>query len=208
MSKQSESGTTHPRGRPKTFDRERVIDVGIDSYWRDGTGVSLNDLCRRADVSKPGLYREFGGEDGLMDAVLDRYAETVLRPMLMLTEQDRPFPAVMASLIEELTSPDTSRPNGCLLARVRAATSETGPLTRKRVDALRTEARAAYARWVERGMKAGEIQATQPTSTIAAFIDAELTSLLNRMAAGEDPAELRSHAELAFSGLLRSPNTP
>ena len=44
----------------------------MDSYWRDGVeNVSLNELCRRAEVSKPGVYREFGGEEGLLDAVLE-----------------------------------------------------------------------------------------------------------------------------------------
>jgi AcrR family transcriptional regulator len=31
-----------------------------------------------AGISKPSLYREFGSEDGLTRAVLDRYAERVL----------------------------------------------------------------------------------------------------------------------------------
>lgn len=65
---------TRRRGRPKTFDRDPMIDVAMECYWREGTdGVSLNELYRRADVSKPGVYREFGGEDGLMAAVLEHY---------------------------------------------------------------------------------------------------------------------------------------
>ncbi len=60
-----------PIGRPKTFDRDRVIGIAMECYWREGVdGVLLNELCRRAAVSKPGVYREFGGEDGLMDAVV------------------------------------------------------------------------------------------------------------------------------------------
>ncbi|MFT6397207.1 MAG: AcrR family transcriptional regulator, partial [Bradymonadia bacterium] len=67
------------RGRSKTFDRERTLNVAMDNYWRDGVdGVSLNETCRRAGISKPGLYREFGGEDQFTSAVLARYCETVL----------------------------------------------------------------------------------------------------------------------------------
>ena len=63
------------RGRPKTFDRDRTLDVAMESYWREGPGgISLNEVCRRAQVSKPGLYREFGNEDGLLDAVLTRWS--------------------------------------------------------------------------------------------------------------------------------------
>ena len=35
-------------------------------------------------VSKPSLYREFGSEDGLTCAVLDRYAEQVLSDMFLI----------------------------------------------------------------------------------------------------------------------------
>ena len=86
------ASTAPRRGRPKTFDRDHVIAVAMDCYWREGTdAIPLNELCRRADVAKPGIYREFGGEDGLTDAVLERYAGTVLAPTWELTTHDRPF---------------------------------------------------------------------------------------------------------------------
>ncbi|MBT5864543.1 MAG: helix-turn-helix transcriptional regulator, partial [Ilumatobacter sp.] len=53
----------------------------MDAYWREGPdAVSLNEICRRAGVSKPGLYRAFGGEDKLLDAALEHYADVVLAP--------------------------------------------------------------------------------------------------------------------------------
>ena len=70
------------RGRPKTLDRDHVLDVAMDSYWKEDIGsLSLNEICRRSGVSKPGLYREFTNEDGLMKAVLIRYEEQVLSPV-------------------------------------------------------------------------------------------------------------------------------
>ena len=72
--------TRRPRGRPKTFDRAHTLEVAVDSYWRDGIdAVSVNEICRRAGVAKPGVYREFGDEDDLMDAVLTEYHAKVDR---------------------------------------------------------------------------------------------------------------------------------
>ena len=197
-----ESSSSGRRGRPKTFERDRVIDVAMECYWREGTdGVSLNELCRRADVSKPGVYREFGGEDGLMGTVLERYADTVLAPVLEQTTEDRPFPEVLEALIGFMTDPDRTGPPGCLLAKMRVLSSRLGPVTQARVDALREDARATYARWVERATARGELTTSAPTSVVAAFIDTQFTTLLTQMALGEDPEALRAQAELAFAAL-------
>ena len=140
------------RGRPKTFDRARTLGVAIDSYWRDGIdAVSLNEICRRAGVSKPGLYREFGGEDRLMDAALTHYAESVLAPVLASLSQDRPFQETLDSLVDFATREETPDvPSGCLFAKMRSFRWRLGPVTGEHVDALREDAVAAYAAWLQR----------------------------------------------------------
>jgi len=201
------SSEVRRRGRPKTFDRDRMIDVAMDRYWREGTdNVSLNELCRRADVSKPGVYREFGGEDGLMAAVLEHYADTVLAPTLEQTTQDRPFAEVLTTLVEFMTELDRGMPAGCLLAKMRVLSSRLGPATQARVDTLREDARASYADWVERAKVGGEIAPSIPTTIAAAFIDAQFTALLIQVALGEDPEMLRAQARLTFAGLT-APST-
>lgn len=197
-----ESSGGRGRGRPKTIDRERVIDVAMDAYWREGTdAVSLNELCRRADVSKPALYREFGGEDGLMDVTLERYAETVLAPMLDRTTNDAPFAEVLAAMIDIMLDINRDMPAGCLLAKMRVLSSQLGSATQTRADGLRDEARGCYADWVERAKARGEIDPGVSTPVAAAFIDNQFTALLIQVALGEDRDMLRLQAELSFAGL-------
>lgn len=198
----TQSSPTRSRGRPKTFDRARVVDVATECWWREGTdAVSLNEVCRRADVSKPGVYREFGGEDGLMAAVLEHYADTVLAPMFEQIAEERPFPEALTALVEFMIDLDRGMPPGCLLAKMRVLSSNLGPVTQTRVDALREHARARYADWVERAKARGEIDPTIPTTIAAAFIDAQFTALLIQVALGEDPEMLRAQARLTFAGL-------
>ena len=195
------------RGRPKTFDRARTLDVAIDSYWRDGIdAVSLNEICRRAGVSKPGMYREFGGEDQLMDAALTHYAETVLAPVLASLSQDRPFQETLDSLVDFATREETPHvPSGCLFAKMRSFRWRLGPVTGKHIDALREDAVAAYAAWLQRCAADGEIELPAPLETTAGYVDAQLTMILTRISAGEDPATVRAHAHLAFA-VLTDPN--
>ena len=44
--------TKASRGRPKTLDRDHILDVATQAYWKEGVGaVSLNELCKKAKVS-------------------------------------------------------------------------------------------------------------------------------------------------------------
>ena len=202
----TDDSTKRRRGRPKTFDRARTLDVAIDSYWRDGVdAVSVNEICRRAKISKPGLYREFGDEDHLMDAALTRYSETVLGPVLATLSDDRPFRETLDSLIDFATREETPDvPSGCLFAKMRNFRWRLGPVTGAHVDALREGAVAAYAAWLERRANHGEIELPAPIQATATYVDTQLTLMLTRISAGEDHELVRAHARLAFAVLTTS----
>ncbi len=200
---QMEKPGTAKIGRPKTLDREGVIEIAMQNYWAEGVdGVSLNEICRRAGVSKPGVYREFGGEDGLTDAVLERYAESVLVPNMAQIAPEQALSETLGSLVELMTDTTRSGPAGCLLAKMQGTPSRIGPLTRSRVEALRKAARSSYADVVARAKGRGELPTDLSTTVAAAFIDIQCTNLLVQMALGEDPELLRAQATLAFAGLV------
>jgi AcrR family transcriptional regulator len=205
----TDDSTKRPRGRPKTFDRARTLDVAIDSYWRHSVdSVSVNEICRRAKISKPGLYREFGDEDHLMDAALTRYSETVLAPVLATLSDDRPFRKTLESLIEFATREETPHvPAGCLFAKMRSFRWRLGPVTGEHVDQLREGAIAAYAAWLERRANRGEIELPAPIEITATYVDAQLTMMLTQISAGEDPELVRAHAHLAFAVLTNPTST-
>lgn len=67
------------RVRPNALVRKYVIDVAIQAYWEKRLGrVLLNELCKRAKISKPGLYCGFGNEDGLKKGILIAYKKWYL----------------------------------------------------------------------------------------------------------------------------------
>lgn len=195
--------TKRARGRPKTFDRDRVLDVAIDSYWREGVdAVSVNEICRRAKVAKPGLYREFGSEDQLMDAALTRYSETVLAPVLATLADDGTFQESLDFLIDFVTREETPDvPSGCLFAKMRSFRWRLGPVTGQHVDSLQQDAVAAYAAWLERSVAKGEIELPASIEVTAGYVDAQLTMTLTRISAGEDPDMVRTHTKLALAML-------
>ena len=187
------------RGRPRTFRRDHVVQVAMDAYWREGPdAVSLNEICRRAGVSKPGLYRAFGGEDKLLDAALEHYADVVLAPYFAAVDPDTPLRDTLEAIVASFTDADRAGPPGCLLARLQQADG-LGPLATGRVEGLRKQARDSYATLIELAKARCEVAEEIPTEVAAAMVDIECNAVLLRMAAGEDPQLLRAQARLAFS---------
>ena len=54
---------------------------------------------------------------------------------------------------------------------------------------------------MQRAVERDEIQLPESIDTVATYIDAQLTVLLNRVAAGDAPKTVRTHARLAFTAL-------
>ncbi len=189
------------RGRPQTLDRERTVELAMSSYWCDGVrNVSMNEICRRADVSKPSVYREFGSEDGLMEAAVEHYRATVIGPLIELLRSDRPFPEVLQHLLRFMTEPD-GRPAGCLLAEFRSAPGRLGPVTAASVDAVTDELRDAYEQWFRQAQARDEVDPAISPDLATHFIDTQFTTVLLQMALGAEPGLVRAQAELAFTAL-------
>jgi len=80
------------RGRPQTLIREDVLRIALMRYWADGPkNISINDICEESGASKPSVYREFGSDDGFKVAVLETYADKVLKPLFDILASDQHF---------------------------------------------------------------------------------------------------------------------
>ncbi|MFT6400646.1 MAG: AcrR family transcriptional regulator [Bradymonadia bacterium] len=205
----SEPNSRRGRGRPKTFDSVRALDLAIDTYWRDGVEVvSLNEICRRAGISKPGLYREFGGEDQFMSAALERYAARVLAPGLAGLEDNTEFAPAVDSLLAHLTRDATmTMPSGCLFVSMRSAPWRMGPATRAVVDQVSKCCLMAYSAWFARLSDHGAIALPVPLDVAASYLDAQVTWLTIQASSGVAPELVRAHGRLAL-GALNSGQRP
>lgn len=193
------------RGRPKTIDRQRILDMAMQTYWREDVyKISLNEICRRAKVSKPGLYREFGNEDGLMEAVLSQYKQQVLVPILQMLKADVPFRETLNKLVSFATivSDDQEAPKGCLLVKMRESSMHMGEATRELINRTHEQVLTAYDDWVESSKAKGEFVANIPTQLVATYIDTQLSNALSQMARGEQSNTVRAVLTMAFSVLV------
>ena len=198
MAEQAKRG----RGRPRSVDRQRTIELAMANYWQEGIGtLSLNELCRRARISKPALYREFGDEDGLMEAALFHYRGLLVEPVLAALAMEQSFARVMEALLAGMTA-KRDTPAGCLFTEMRLARARLGPRTEARLRAIEDERRAAFERWFEQALARGEVDANLSPELAARYIDTQFTSLLLQLGMGEAPERAREQARLALSVLV------
>ena len=64
----------NPVGRPKLLDRDNIINIALNQYWIYGIdNVTISSIASLANISRPGIYKEFIDEDGLKYEVLKKY---------------------------------------------------------------------------------------------------------------------------------------
>lgn len=192
------------RGRPKTLNREHILDVAIQAYWEEGVDtVSLNELCKKAKVSKPGLYREFGNEDGLRKAALLAYEEKILAPLLQMLTVNAPFRETLDNLVT-LTTTDSVEwpyPKGCLFVNMRESHTRMGEATREQIDHTLERVLTLFEHWVERSREKGEFSAEMSSKFAATYIYSQISYAQSQMARGEEQNRVREILTTALSML-------
>ncbi len=189
------------RGRPKSMDPEALLDIAIRAYWdTDPADVSINEICQRAGVSKPSVYRAFGNEDGLMQAALARYAATVFADLFKVLASDVSVDDLFAAVIA-FAARDPLMRTGCVFFKTRAGKHRLGPLTRAKVDEIEGAAVAAFAGFLEARRTAGQWAGSQSPQLAARFIVEQIGLALMQRAAGTPEDSIEDMMRLALSAL-------
>ena len=86
--------------------RRRILDAAYAQFYRDGFArVTLDDIARRARVTKRTLYYHFDSKDALLGAVLERQHELALeRARAIVPAGTRDPAAALARLFADLAA--------------------------------------------------------------------------------------------------------
>ena len=107
-----------PRGRPRSFDTEAVVERAMDVFWSRGYhATALPDLLRATKLSRGSLYAAFGDKHSLFLRALDRYiADAMTRMDIELAPHKEPVDglrAFLAGYVNRMSGANGRR--GCLL---------------------------------------------------------------------------------------------
>ena len=104
-----------PRGRPREFDTDAVLDKAIEVFWRQGyDGTTVADLTETMGIGMPSLYAAFRSKRQLFERATERY--TASRSGQLLDALAKPTArevtqAFLSGVIDAATRP--GRPAGC-----------------------------------------------------------------------------------------------
>ena len=190
------------KGRPKTIDLERIKNVAMINYWSDGpTNVSLNEICFKAKISKPGLYREFGGEDGLMKSVLLLYKNTLIQQILDLLKLEKTFDETLDLLIAFVigNKDEEHTKKGCLLSKFRQSREKFGEKTQEQIDIILRERYLNFELWIKKAKSKGEFDLPLSSKFVARYIISQLDYAISGLANGEENSNIRDVLTLSLS---------
>ena len=159
-------------GRPRSFDRERVLDRVVDVFWRRGyerTGIA--DVCTATDLNPGSLYAAFGDKQALFLTALERYVATISSAATARIDASRTgedgIRSYFAFLVDAMV--EGRRRSGChmtnTLVERHAADNRIPPIVARHIAALE----ASFARALVRDGCGADV-AAQRAAALTCFV--------------------------------------
>jgi len=90
-----------PRGRPRSFDPDEVLDKARAVFWNLGyAATSLDDLAAATGLNRPSLYAAFGDKHALYLAALRRSAAEATQALGAALQAEAPLRVVLTAIFD------------------------------------------------------------------------------------------------------------
>ena len=187
------------RGRPRSFDPERVLTDVQNIFWRHGyAATSMDQLASATGLHKPSLYGAFGDKKQLYFETLSRYLANAREQLGAALSRPR-LADCLAEIAERSIDLFTRNgPNGCFM--MTTAMPEAGgdaEISRVVREAMESLDRALVQRF-QRAIADGELSADADPEGLARIVVANHYDLSARARAGYSKDELRALADRSF----------
>ena len=185
-------------GRPREFDPDEALDRAVELFWADGfDGVDIERIADAVGITKPSLYRLFGGKSSMFLHALRRYSETVGAAPLAAFMDHSDIADAVGALLEQTVHAATKegRASGCLMASV--ATAQAGRSEEVRLAVARGLATLTEILTKRFGQEIadGRLSALMSAKTRSRLLVDLMQGLMLRARAGTSRAELLRDAD-------------
>ncbi len=203
---------TAPRGRPRNFDTDEVLDRVRDTFWRYGyAGTSMDQLSAATGLHKPSLYGAFGDKKKLYLAALDNYLADVraeFAEAFAIPDLFESLEAMTEWSIDKFMGKDEAG-SGCFMMHTAMPEATEDPEISRAVREAMDSLDRALVRRFEKAVESGQIAADADPHALAMVMVANHYEISGRARAGYSRAELRALADrtLAMVRTLARPPT-
>ncbi|WP_410016122.1 TetR/AcrR family transcriptional regulator [Sodalis sp. C49] len=198
-----------PRGRPRSFDREAVLDRAMRLFWLRGyESTSMAELLKVMQVTTPSVYSAFGDKEHLFLEAIARYIDGPARYQAEALKEKTARAAVERILSQAVESiADTSTPPGCMLALSVINCSAASEPVRKIVNEARQETERALCRRIAQGIAEGDVPAQTDAGALAGFFATVLYGLSIKAKEGISAHEARAVVDTAMRAWPANPRS-
>lgn len=197
--------SSKPRGRPRAFDTDEVLDKALEVFWTQGfEATSLDDLSEATGLARPSLYAAFGNKEDLYLQVLGVITNRMTERFKTSFSPDKTVKvglmAFYLSAIELYTSGPHQR--GCAVICTAITSAPEHEKIRAKLQEVLSTLDAGFKMMMKQASLNGELPASTKPETVALLASATLQTLAIRSRAGENTARLkvlaRQTVELIF----------
>jgi TetR/AcrR family transcriptional repressor of nem operon len=191
-------------GRPRSFDRDAVLDRAMGLFWRKGYGAtSVKDILAATGLNPGSLYEAFGDKHGLFLESVTRYRRTVVARRLAELKGPGSPRRRIEGFFEDLVrfSVEEGRLMGCLMTN---SAIELAPHDRDAAIAVAAnvaEMEAAFRQTLKQARAAGEIGSTKPAAELARYLTASVQGLRVMAKVAPEERALRGIVRTVLSAL-------
>src|SRR6266853_3215592 len=167
-----EAKSTRCAGRPRTFNREKVLDRAMHVFWKKGyEGASIHDLTRAMGIQPASLYAAFGNKQAVFERALARYLAGPAAFMSAALREPTAF-AVAERILRETAEALTARRAryGCMTIQAALVGGEETKAVRQKLIRLRVRAQNALRRCFEQSKSDGDLPEHADAAGLADFI--------------------------------------
>lgn len=193
-------------GRPKTYDREQVLTKAMALFWERGFhATSTRDLAEAMGVNAYSLYAEFGSKEGLYDAAVDRYMDTVVTGHFGRLERPDADLRDVRHVIDWFGDNGVRDVSGmgCLIGTMSTERAPTVDRSREHTARFVERVVGAFRQALGNAMARGQLVADAPTGGIAAALVTHLLGLFAMSRARVDAAVIRIASDQQLAALDR-----
>lgn len=196
--------------RPRSFDREEVLDKAIRTFWAKGyEATSLQDLVSSMGIQRQSIYDTFGNKHALFIAALSRYCQKVICTNLeRLDEPGSPLANLrrfFQQKVDDLI--DVGPLQGCLVTNSATERALFDVEASEKVAKGLRLMESAFNECLLRAREVGEIPLDSDTDALAAYLLNAVQGLFVIGKVRSDRRYLEQIINVTFSGLAESKGT-
>ncbi|WP_214416038.1 TetR/AcrR family transcriptional regulator [Sphaerisporangium fuscum] len=149
--------------------RQRILDVAGEAFTVDGTGVSLDEIARRAGVGAGTVHRHFPTKEALLDAVVADHLKRLHDTAAEALTAQEPGAALFGFLRHMIETAGPKQELTQVLTESGATTSEE---TAQAAAGLRAAFDALLCRAQQAGAVRGDLDAVAVQAVVAGAVAA------------------------------------